>query len=244
MPGAEATGADLAAGLVQAARTAGATDPQVRGADWQTAVVTAVNSDGTVSVGTIRARRLDAYQGATVGDLIEIGQNSSKNWVARGRLTGADIGVGGYLYARKTADTSRASTTTATDDPHLTVTVAANAVYTVEGFMVYLAGATGDIRIGFTAPAGATGAYAMRGPDLAATGGGTTSQVRIQSLIDFTSTIPAGGMSPTYSSAHALGTVVTTGTGGTFAVRWTQNASDPTASVLMTHSWLRLQRMS
>ncbi|MFE7566198.1 hypothetical protein ACFU76_04430 [Streptomyces sp. NPDC057539] len=84
--GVEATGADLAAVLVQAARTAGANDPQVHGADWQTAVVTAVNSDGTVNIGTIRARRLDAYLNAAVGDLIQITQNGAKNWIALGRL--------------------------------------------------------------------------------------------------------------------------------------------------------------
>ncbi|MGW6741625.1 hypothetical protein ACWGDX_13015 [Streptomyces sp. NPDC055025] len=83
---AEATGAALAAGFVQAARAAGASDPQVRGADWQTAVVTAVGVDGTVSIGSIRARRLDTYQGAQVGDMIAITQSGAGNWVALGRL--------------------------------------------------------------------------------------------------------------------------------------------------------------
>lgn len=86
MPGLEATPWDLAGGFVEAARTAGATDPQVRGADWQTAVVTAVNADGTVDIGSVRARRLDTYLNATIGDLIAITQNGAGNWIALGRL--------------------------------------------------------------------------------------------------------------------------------------------------------------
>ncbi|MEI5032369.1 H-type lectin domain-containing protein [Streptomyces sp. S1A(2023)] len=61
--------------------------PTVRGGDWQTAVVTAVASDGTVTAGGVTARRLDTYQPA-VGDLIELAQASSGAWLARGRLVG------------------------------------------------------------------------------------------------------------------------------------------------------------
>jgi hypothetical protein len=216
----------------------------VRGADWQTAIVTAVNADGTVNVGVTVARCLDSYPSPTVGDKIFLTNSGIGSWVAVGRTSSANVGIGGTLFARKAADTSRASTITPTDDPHLTLTVAPNAVYTIEGYAAFIAGATGDIRIGFTAPAGSTGAYAIRGADISIAAGTTTAMVRIQSLLDFTSTIPAGGQTPTFSSAHPIGTLVTAGTGGTFAVKWCQNVSDPTASTLLTHSWIKLQRMA
>jgi hypothetical protein len=81
----EASPWDLADGMAQAARTAGTTDPQIHGADWQTAVVTAVGTDGTVDIGNVRARRLDTYVNPSVGDLIAVTQNGTKNWLALGR---------------------------------------------------------------------------------------------------------------------------------------------------------------
>lgn len=82
----QATARDLAGAMVAAATTAGAASTAVRGADWRLGVVTAVNADGTVDVGEIRARRLeDAYLNPTVGDTICLTQNSAGNWLAIGR---------------------------------------------------------------------------------------------------------------------------------------------------------------
>lgn len=78
--------ADLARAITGAARTAGATTPAVRGADWRLGIVTAVNvSAGTVDIGQIRARRMESYQAPAVGDQIVITQNSAGNWLAWGR---------------------------------------------------------------------------------------------------------------------------------------------------------------
>jgi hypothetical protein len=79
----------LAAGITAASRQAGATDPTVRRADWQTAVVTAVGTDGTVDIGSVRARRLKRYNNPTVGDQVMVTQNGAGNWVAVGRLAPA-----------------------------------------------------------------------------------------------------------------------------------------------------------
>lgn len=77
----------LAQGIAAASRQAGQDDPVVRGADWQTAVVTAVNGDGTVNVGAIRARCIaEAYPAPAVGDQIAISQSGIGNWIAHGRL--------------------------------------------------------------------------------------------------------------------------------------------------------------
>ncbi len=85
---------DLAAALKSQAKRAGEQAPSVRGADWRLATVTAVNTDGTVTVDSaMSVRRMDTYQAPTVGDVVVISQSSSGNWRAEGRLsTGADTG--------------------------------------------------------------------------------------------------------------------------------------------------------
>lgn len=86
MTGLAASPLQLAQGIAAASRQAGHDDPAVRGADWQTGTVTAVNSDGTVDVGTIRARRIaDAYPAPAVGDQVVISQSGTGNWIALGR---------------------------------------------------------------------------------------------------------------------------------------------------------------
>lgn len=84
----QASARDLAGAMVAAATTAGAASTAVRGADWRLGVVTAVNSDGTVDVGEIRARCLgDAYPNPAVADTCVITQNSQGNWLAIGRTS-------------------------------------------------------------------------------------------------------------------------------------------------------------
>ena len=87
--------ARLADAIVGAATVQGVTTPEVRGADWHTAQVTAVGNDGTVDCGTIRARRLDSYTNPTIGDLVTICRSGAGNWIALGRL--AATGDGAYL---------------------------------------------------------------------------------------------------------------------------------------------------
>ncbi|CAL9650827.1 hypothetical protein [Streptomyces sp. enrichment culture] len=77
---------DLAWALKQQATRAGESAPSVRGADWRTAVVTAVGGDGTVAVDGIPAIRcLETYLAPKVGDWIVIEQSSSGNWITPGR---------------------------------------------------------------------------------------------------------------------------------------------------------------
>ncbi|GGV91533.1 hypothetical protein [Streptomyces massasporeus] len=78
---------DLAWALKQQAKRTGERAPSVRGADWRTAVVTAVNGDGTVDADGIEdIRCLDRYALPSVGDVIRIDQSSSGNWLALGTL--------------------------------------------------------------------------------------------------------------------------------------------------------------
>ncbi|TVL89733.1 hypothetical protein [Streptomyces sp. SAJ15] len=82
------TPADLADAIRFQAVAAGASTPTVRGADWQTATVTAVGA-GTVDCGTVTARRMDSYQNPAIGDRIVLTQSGNGNWAALGRLSGS-----------------------------------------------------------------------------------------------------------------------------------------------------------
>lgn len=79
---------DLADAIRLQSVTVGTSTPAVRGADWQTAIVTAVGV-GTVDCGVITARRLESYQNPTVGDRIVITQSGNGNWLACGRTASA-----------------------------------------------------------------------------------------------------------------------------------------------------------
>jgi hypothetical protein len=84
-----AVAAELADAIRAGAVQAGADSPQVRGSDWQTALVTAVGSDGTVTASGVIARRVASYQSPAVGDLICLTNSSSGNWLAVGRIAPA-----------------------------------------------------------------------------------------------------------------------------------------------------------
>ncbi|TXS19579.1 hypothetical protein EAO71_33745 [Streptomyces sp. ms191] len=81
----------LAINLVDALRDEGqrvaTATPAIRGGDWQTAVVTAVATDGTLTAAGISGiRRVQNFTDPLVGDTIVISQGSSGSWIAEGRL--------------------------------------------------------------------------------------------------------------------------------------------------------------
>lgn len=92
MSGVSIGAAALADAIRQQAVQAGQDSPQVRGADWRTAIVATVGTDGTVTTSDgIVARRLESYTGPTVGDRIIVTISGNGNWLACGRTaTGGD----------------------------------------------------------------------------------------------------------------------------------------------------------
>lgn len=66
---------------------AGTSTPTVRGSNWQTAVVTAVAADGTLTAAGISGiRRLEGFVDPAVSDVVVISQNAAGSWIALGRL--------------------------------------------------------------------------------------------------------------------------------------------------------------
>lgn len=241
----------LAAAIRGAAVTAGETVPRVRGADWRIGVVTAVAADGTVSVGDVRARRIDAaYPAPQVGDRIMLTQNSAGNWLAVGRTASAARALGLPMPPRYKPDhTDRASTTTFADDPDLTTVLDANSTYVIE-FHLFVGGGPGLIKTQWTVPPDAVGLKGVQGP--ASTVAGDSSPQSSADNITMRSGSHGHGTTIVYGRrnvytnlayAHETGTV-STATGGTCAIAWAQSTSSTTPARMGLGSWMRATRIS
>lgn len=162
------------------------------------------------------------------------------------------------IVARKTADTSRNSTTTATPDPHLQFEVEANAVYAMDGYVKYDSPTNADFAVDWSAPAGALGEWvgvgAGHSPVIGATTGlalqGDTQDARGYLLRleanDLTTARSFGGLGTGNIpiSLHLKGMLRVGSTAGTYSFDWAQGASQATNTTVYTDSWIRLQRVA
>jgi hypothetical protein len=145
-------------------------------------------------------------------------------------------------WARKSANTDRASTTTFADDPDLTLAVLANAVYEVRcSLLVHSANqAAGDFKMKFTAPAGSTLLATAYGYDAAAT---TNNGVVAAGLtLNTTGSFGVVQVVEPWNPVQVNGVLVTSGTAGFFTLQWAQTASSVTLTRLQAQSFLMLNR--
>lgn len=158
--------------------------------------------------------------------------------------------------ARKTSDTPRSATTTATPDPHLQFDVVANAVYILDGWIKYDGDSAADLKIQLTVPSGALGECAVWGTGNNVVGSSSTPalQLNTQGATGYmvrteTADINASRNHGALGAGVGLtllfdGTVRMGTTPGTVSLDWAQAASSATATTLFTDSWLRLQRVA
>ncbi|MDX3324748.1 hypothetical protein PV405_08715 [Streptomyces sp. ME02-6979-3A] len=233
---------DLAGALRRRAVQAVLDEPSAVGADWRQAVVDTVQATTVTTTDGIIARRMDTYVSAAVGDLIAVTLASSGSWLAWGRLSDGGVAVGETVAARKPASTSRASTTALAADPHLSVTVSPG-TYSIDAFLMYDGDAAADLKLGWSPPAGTTGAWWPGGADSSVAA--QASLPRWGALSDIgTSTLPVGAIGTgAIVTCRPVGTAVVT-TGGTFALVWAQQVTSATATILRGQSTLRLQRIA
>lgn len=162
--------------------------------------------------------------------------------------------------ARKTSDTSRSATTTATADPHLQFEVEANAVYAWWGWLKYDAPAAGDINVDFSVPSGALGEWSAIGVGIGRVVGATDAatpvvqadtqastgyMVRVETT-DVAAARAFGGLGTagTPLSVDLKGTLRMGSTAGTFSLDWAQRVSDATATTVYTDSWITMLRIA
>jgi hypothetical protein len=146
------------------------------------------------------------------------------------------------LVGYKASDTSRTSTTTAANDADLIIQLAANAIYEWRCWLNYEGGTQGssDLKLDWSSiPAGAT----LRGSaTYVNASGGAVTEVYISGG---GGSIAAGtNGAAAIRGFRALGTIVTSAAASGFAVKWAQNTSSGTSTILHAGSILKAWRVN
>jgi hypothetical protein len=144
------------------------------------------------------------------------------------------------LIGLKASDTSRSNTITQTNDPDLSVAVAANASYRVLMWLGYEGGTQGasDLKLGMVVPASAT----LRSSATYITQAGT-SFTEAYYASGGAALTPGTNGSGNIRGFRLLGTLITSSTSGSLALSWAQNTSSASATVLHTGSVLEAWRI-
>lgn len=137
-----------------------------------------------------------------------------------GSLTVA--GAGGTQQVAKSGTTSRSTTVTPTDDPDLTLSVEASAVYEVRCLVVWTNGG-GGMRVTWNVPALSSMTW---------TDGGGGGYVLPTTNGTFTAS----------TGSELVGRLVTGATAGSCTLQWAQSTSNAGSTVLQAGSFLSLRR--
>jgi hypothetical protein len=141
----------------------------------------------------------------------------------------------------KTSDTTRNSTTTFADDPHLAgIAVAANTNYAVECSFVYNSAATPDFKYQFTVPSGTT----FRGFTLLYHPSGVTVPATMNWIDCNSLTGGVTGMNGAAADVRCVvrGSISVGSTAGTMAFQWAQDISNAGNTIVRQGSWLEVLR--
>lgn len=142
----------------------------------------------------------------------------------------AALGIRKY----KTADETVNNSTTFQNDDHLFAPVEANAVYSLDLYVVYSSGATPDFKQVFTAPAGTTLEASFFDYN-----GGAFAWAATGALGSVTALAGTGANAPFI----IRGTLFVGGTAGTLQWQWAQNAANASDTIVRKGSRLILVRL-
>ncbi|GHH83876.1 hypothetical protein [Streptomyces capitiformicae] len=135
------------------------------------------------------------------------------------------------------------SSTTFQNDDELFVSVEANAKYRVQLFLLHSSPTAGDIKLQFTAPAGASFNWGVHGAETAVTTSNAVPETvmasrNIGEIANF------GGGASTGTTAFIEGTLTTAGTAGTLQLQWAQRVSDASATQVRAGTILSVKRIA
>lgn len=212
-----------------------------------------VNADGNMNWGIGGSTNTDIGLSRTgIGVLTvagTLGVSSNLTVTGNTTVTGnlSASGIGQERYAVKAANTTRASTTTKTDDPDLTMPVVANAVYYVEFILAAQSSSTTpNINTAWNVPATATGLKFAHGPTNNATNFVTRTDTNARvSAHGYTTGLDYIINGSGVSVAILEKSIVTTGANsGTIAIQWAQNTSNATGTVVEAGSYMYIRRIA
>lgn len=152
------------------------------------------------------------------------------------------------LWGLKTSDTSRASTTTCSDDPELFVSgLVANAIYEIEFFIMFSGDNSGNLKTNWTLPTGATGTRLCGGPASTASDAAANNiNVRwgvhnVNTDIIYSCTRDSVTL---FVWAWERGIIRMGNTAGTVALSWAQGSSFATETIVQNDSWVVATRLA
>ena len=139
----------------------------------------------------------------------------------------------------KTADTSRASTTTLADDPHLITgtLLGDSARYTVDGFVGFQGGSSGDIKVAWRVPTGATFMIGLFAHKMT----GDSVSREFHKMTDSTAADWAI-LNLSDEGFYFHGSFEMSTNAGTFALQWAQQTSNATNLTFEEHSYMNVIR--
>lgn len=149
-----------------------------------------------------------------------------------GRLAGAALRAVAPLAAYKSLAESVTGSITLQNDDALLLPLAANAVYYFRCKLGYTGAASGsgDIKLGWTLPSGASMGYALYGDS----GGSATN-----GFWETQTSVPAANSNGSTPVAVVMrGTIATAGTPGAVQLQWCQHTSSATATTVLAGSSL------
>ncbi len=144
-------------------------------------------------------------------------------------------------YAVKNGDTSRASNTTLTNDPDLSVAVDANKSYEVKVRLQYLSTSTANLKISCSVPGSATFSGAIIGYGV---GAAFASVTVVDSGAPITGTFHCAGFAAFDGALEVSGILNTAGAAGNFTLQWAQDTSAGTTTIMRTGSSMLLRRVA
>lgn len=155
----------------------------------------------------------------------------------------AVTGVGQTVFAIKSSDTSRANTAAQAPDPHLTLSLSANATYVITGVIIYGNSVTGDLNMGFDGPSSTAGWWSTQGPSV----GETTTPVTVRTIASRWTAgrvygyVDEGAGDP---SALPVYGILQTSSAITLRYLWSQSTSNATPTIVYAQSYLRAERVA
>jgi hypothetical protein len=154
---------------------------------------------------------------------------------AGARLLASEINAALPIYMRASSDTTKTSSTALGDATGMTLELEASSTYVMDGYLAYTAGATGDLKVAWTVPTGTTGHWCLYG----------LYARRITAFGD-ANTQSIGGSDSLSGSLAALPRlyVVTSTTAGDITMRFAQNTSSGTSTIIRIGTWVRAVKVA
>jgi len=170
-------------------------------------------------------------------------------FLAGQELRASDLTAAVIRVAYASSSTTKNANTTLGDATGLAMALDANTVYGWDCYLAYDSGRTPDLKIAWTAPAGATGHWGAYGLSTTESGSGIGSLTALRKdAYGDANTIVLGGNDtpgiPGPMVARPMGYIEVGATAGNLQLRFAQQSSNATNTVIRAGCWLRAWKLA